>query len=94
MLRLKLIASQIVYEVKKGKYKLGYEKMLRLAVLIGVVRREIRMGKSSDGDRRRNKVSVCSENNNNNKYNNNKYNSNKYNNNKSNLIHTNNNNNK
>lgn len=41
MLRLKLIASQIVYEVKKGKYKLGYEKLLRLAVLVGIVRIEI-----------------------------------------------------
>lgn len=43
-LRLKLIASQIVYEVKKSKYRLNYSKFLTLSVLIGIIQHDTKLG--------------------------------------------------
>lgn len=36
-LRLKLIASQILYDVKKCKYRLKYNQFLTLSVLVGII---------------------------------------------------------
>lgn len=34
--RLKIIASQVIYDCKKDKYLLDYHLMLKLSVLIGI----------------------------------------------------------
>lgn len=35
-MRLKIIASQVIYDCKKDKYLLDYQTILRLTVLIGI----------------------------------------------------------
>ncbi len=42
-LRLKLIASQLVYDVKKSKYRLNYNSFLTLSVLIAIIQHESKM---------------------------------------------------
>lgn len=42
-LRLKLIASQIVHDIRKCKYHLQYNTFLTLSVLIGIIQHEIKL---------------------------------------------------
>jgi hypothetical protein len=45
-IRLKIIASQVIYEVKKSKYRLNYSKFLTLSVLIGIIQNEAMINNS------------------------------------------------
>ena len=43
--RLGIVSSQIVHEIKKGKYRVSYERYLKLAVLVGII---INMGNKKE----------------------------------------------
>ena len=36
-MRLSIVSSQVLHEIKKGKYRLTYEKYLKFSVLVGII---------------------------------------------------------
>lgn len=49
-MRLKLIASQIIYDVKKSKFRLKYNQFLTLSVLIGIIQHESKLAMEENRD--------------------------------------------
>lgn len=38
-MRLRIIASQVIYDCKKDKYPIDYRTILRLAILVGIAQK-------------------------------------------------------